>query len=824
MFKRYASTTIIEARMGGDSRGMLRTAHRHNFNYIPKEGMLYVRSRAISSRCNDNFDFFGAEDIAKSYQTFVGKPVFVNHHNDNHRRMRGVIIDAALHRDVNPDGSPDTWAEVLMEVDAVRYPKLAKAILAGHVDRTSMGCDVELSKCSICHNIATSPLQYCAHIPGKKGKRIYQVQPDGSKVGKLVYEICSGLSFFENSLLVEQPADPTAFFLGQPELGPGLEHLASSIQATASGSRLGLMHPVASDLFTPEDFAPFTRTASRKQASVVSVWDLIKQADLSGDDLLDADFHVEAKQTKPIGEMNESELADHRAKQDAGKKWNEENPVHHQHIIDHWNQSTPEEKHEGESWYADAHHLAKHIANDTGHDVHTVAGLISNYSPQTHWSTNMMTAAKVARTRTALGGKGSGIMASENQRNAAHRMLTGEHYDSVLGGPKTKAFAHLIEHGKNADASDPKVVVDRHALSVAAGSRASDAAYSASKLGTKKRYNEVSQAYHKAAQHISKQEGRPIEAHQVQAATWLTRQRLNQEHDRALSQTASSSSASRAVSATKEWNKYAGEHHPGLMGKEPGTGYSASEKEQPEDIQHAKQLDTEKSPLTKQAYGETKAPRDVDTLRAENCTVCGNSTAFDGKQCQICGYVAPPKEFGDPDTDMAKQMDLRKQILDGGSADPTDLDQPMGNQQGDPEEAEQQAEDANAGLDSGSGLLNCTNCGTGIQPAPAQTTSESGEPPYPAEGDTCPVCKNGELLSGSEGDEEETDPEADPEADPEEDSDAPQTSEDEDEEEDADDKNSEDDDDEDSEDEDPKGNPFAKKKSAWFHTKAFFLN
>ena len=35
-----------------------------------------------------------------------GKPVFVNHHNANHRRARGVIVAIALHRDRNPDGSP----------------------------------------------------------------------------------------------------------------------------------------------------------------------------------------------------------------------------------------------------------------------------------------------------------------------------------------------------------------------------------------------------------------------------------------------------------------------------------------------------------------------------------------------------------------------------------------------------------------------------------------------------------------------------------------------------------------------------------------------
>jgi hypothetical protein len=200
-------------------------AHKHHFDYEPRPGFLYVRSRAISSRCNDNFDEFPAEEIKKGFRTFVGKPVFVNHNNDNHRRARGVVIDAALHEDKNPDGSPDIWVEALMEVDAKNFPKLAKAILAGEIARTSMGTDVEYSICSICGNRATTPAEYCSHIPRQKGQRIYRHTASGRKEGILVREICYGLKFFENSLLVEPPADPTAYFLGVD--ARGLDKVAS---------------------------------------------------------------------------------------------------------------------------------------------------------------------------------------------------------------------------------------------------------------------------------------------------------------------------------------------------------------------------------------------------------------------------------------------------------------------------------------------------------------------------------------------------------------------------------------------------------------------
>lgn len=63
------------------------------------------------------------------------------------------------------------------------------------------------------------------------------------------------------------------------------------------------------------------------------------------------------------------------------------------------------------------------------------------------------------------------------------------------------------------------------------------------------------------------------------------------------------------------------------------------------------------------AYGETKAPADVDTLRDPNCPVCGDD-CFDGAECSVCGFVQPPAFLRDPDLNKAQQMDLRKQVAE----------------------------------------------------------------------------------------------------------------------------------------------------------------
>ncbi len=205
----------VESAEGSTLRGhgnpFVKTAHRHHFDYVRRQGYIYVRSRAISSRTNDNFDQFPASEIKAAYRTFIGKPVFVNHHNSNHRRARGFIIDAALHEDTNPDGTPDTWAEVLMEVDAVKFPRLAEACVKGDIARTSMGTDVRYSVCTACGNKAETPADYCNHIPKMKGMKLRRVNAaTGRNEEVLIAEVCYGLGFFENSLLVEDPADPTA--------------------------------------------------------------------------------------------------------------------------------------------------------------------------------------------------------------------------------------------------------------------------------------------------------------------------------------------------------------------------------------------------------------------------------------------------------------------------------------------------------------------------------------------------------------------------------------------------------------------------------------
>jgi hypothetical protein len=812
VLRKYATLEVLDARMG-DPNVRLRTAHRAVFNYVAREGYLYVRSRAISSRCNDNYDSFAPEEIkgngsTTGYKTFIGKPVFVNHHNEDHRRARGVIIDAVLHEDRNSDGSPDTWSEVLMEVDAVRFPVLARAILAGHIDRTSMGVDVERSTCSVCANVAKTASDYCKHIPAMKGKRYQSVDyKTGAKTVNLIYEKCAGLKFFENSLLVEEPADPSAVVVGKIELGPGLGHLAKT--AVHRADEL-VMRKVKPEDMTNEDLVDTDEELKRRARMLgkpgqVSAIHQSVQAErkrrVGSVDPRQFDVPANAfpglprptaggvcpacrgsntlriQATRECCECGnlwtvavvdpEKLLAQAKAKFEnpADHPFFKANPVSSQNIVDHWNQATPDEKNSGRRWYPDAHLVAKalgtlhpdHPANNPGtpaaqkyasdpvehakvdtQHTHMAAGMLANYSPQTGWETNQHNAARAIHEGKGIGGKGSGVFASDLQRKNADRMMAGEKHTDVLGGPKISGFAHLIEHGGDKDERDPHVVIDRHALSVATGKRMSTEDYGNFPKTQRHYYGHVVKAYQDAADQIGARTGEKLHGHQVQAATWLVRQRLNQEEEKA--NTGQDSNADRLNkgrsnargNATTGWENFKKEHLPHLDAN-PGTGYTANRRH---------------------GYGEQKAPADVDTLRDESCPICGESSnAYDGRNCLVCGWEAPPKMFADPDLEMAKQVDLRKDVID-----PTGMD---GTGVGD------FADESAGGLEVGEQVpgLQCDNCGAEFDAGQPQTTNtddpEAGDRgDGPAEGDICPECGVGELVPPDvlDSDQDEEDP------------------------------------------------------------------
>ena len=251
-------------------------------DYRTDDGYLYARIIAISSRVNKNNDGWPSVELAGNqkfwdekvqpeldkhgsvtletdpnmktgYSTFPGKGIFVDHHNSDTKRIRGVIADSKLHvqgphahtasldpyyssEDVDDEHLPPTQVELLLEIDAKAFPKLAQAIVEGAkdpdkgIDGFSMGCDVAESRCSHCGNKASSPREYCSHI---KMKGAEHKVTSGKHAGKSrkSYENCYGIKFFEISAVFD-PADETALLQELIDENPGHEaKLADSMYA-----------------------------------------------------------------------------------------------------------------------------------------------------------------------------------------------------------------------------------------------------------------------------------------------------------------------------------------------------------------------------------------------------------------------------------------------------------------------------------------------------------------------------------------------------------------------------------------------------------------
>lgn len=254
----------------------------------------------------------------------------------------------------------------------------------------------------------------------------------------------------------------------------------------------------------------------------------------------------------------------------------------HHNILWHWERATREEIERGTSWYRDAHRLAAAIANG---DARLGAGMLALYSPQQGWTVNVLTAARVLSEGRALGGPGSGIFASTSQKNAATRLLNGESYEEVLNGPKIRSFAHLIEFGGDQDPDQPHATIDRHALSVAHGDALDSVDYETAPLsGFRRRdgsiscqhYDYVVNLYRQAAELITLDVSARVAAHQVQAVTWLVRQRLNQQAEQQRGLTPLDEGRRRArANVEQAWTTFRAKHLPHLDAH-PGTGYEAA--------------------------------------------------------------------------------------------------------------------------------------------------------------------------------------------------------------------------------------------------------
>jgi hypothetical protein len=236
------------------------------------------------------------------------------------------------------------------------------------------------------------------------------------------------------------------------------------------------------------------------------------------------------------------------------------NPLSAVNIVKSFDESTPAERHQGMRWYEDGHRLAWALG---GGDAAKGAGMLSALSPQTGWPVNMFNAARILAEGDVPEGP---FMATGDMRKNALAILNGAHPNDVLKSPKTNAFGLLLSLGADhPDDEHGRVVVDRHAMSVAAGRRlmkedVNGKGENRSPIGDEYFYEHVADMYREAARVISEREGQEIAPHQLQAITWLRQQRANAADDAARPGGTGKGQATGMRNAWLSWQAYAREH------------------------------------------------------------------------------------------------------------------------------------------------------------------------------------------------------------------------------------------------------------------------
>lgn len=138
---------------------------------------------------------FNIEQGRIAYKTFAGKPMHIEHDNQDPTKAVGIIVDAAMRKMANY-GSGKVWKLLeLLAVDRTKNPTLAAKVISGEQNAYSMGAWVGGYDCGYCG----AAMGECAHLHPNQPRDFYEI--NGSLVYRKVRDICG----FETSA-VEIPA------------------------------------------------------------------------------------------------------------------------------------------------------------------------------------------------------------------------------------------------------------------------------------------------------------------------------------------------------------------------------------------------------------------------------------------------------------------------------------------------------------------------------------------------------------------------------------------------------------------------------------------
>lgn len=175
--------------------------------------------------------------------------------------------------------------------------------------------------------------------------------------------------------------------------------------------------------------------------------------------------------------------------------------------------ATDAQKAKGFDWYERARRIAVELDPT---NVRRSAAVIALVSPLTPWGRNVWLAREAYRMHAAGDDVATLLPTLKGNARKVARVLNGTDPAAVVSGPKVTPFFLTIADPTNAHA----VTVDRHAYDVAVG-RVTDDATRSKGIAGKRNQAALEHCYVRAAQILSREEGRTILPSTVQAVTWI---------------------------------------------------------------------------------------------------------------------------------------------------------------------------------------------------------------------------------------------------------------------------------------------------------------
>lgn len=180
----------------------------------PEKGISFVHMCALGDSemygANRNGDAFPKSANVRKHDTFVKYAKwFHNHKNKPHlgHPIYGFVKHSAYNEDMGR-------VELIVGIDEAKDPDSIEKLARGEDLNVSMACRVPFDLCSICHNQAKNPNEYCGHIK----ESVTQFIDDGRQVAM----INDDPTFFDISK-VHRNADRIAFSLRKvASAGPGI--------------------------------------------------------------------------------------------------------------------------------------------------------------------------------------------------------------------------------------------------------------------------------------------------------------------------------------------------------------------------------------------------------------------------------------------------------------------------------------------------------------------------------------------------------------------------------------------------------------------------